>query len=165
MSLMRRGLGATLALATVMLLLAPVTIGLGTCPAPPGALSTVELLCDSGAITKCPDLPLVTYPHKNTTKCVAPAVAQGDAGTGACMLPLADLHAQAVRRRAVESVVPGRCRGWASQNLPSTSSWRSVNFAPLLLADPGRRHPGVRRCLVPLPGHSQLRAGRSPIAA
>ena len=89
MSLIRRGLGATLALATVMLLLAPVTIGLGTCPAPPGALSTVELLCDSGAITKCPDLPLVTYPHKNTTKCVAPAVAQGDAGTGACMLPLA----------------------------------------------------------------------------
>jgi hypothetical protein len=114
----------------------PVTIGLEICPGPPGVVSTVELRCDSGAITKCPDLLLVTYPHKDTTKCAAPAVAQGDAGTGACILPLA---AQTSMPKPCDGApsnpwCPADAAGGASQNLPLTSTGRSVNFAPLLLA-------------------------------
>jgi hypothetical protein len=67
----------------------PVTIGLGICPALPGAIGTVELICDSGALIACPaGLPAVTYPQKDG-QCTDGAVFQGDSPTtGACMLPL-----------------------------------------------------------------------------
>jgi hypothetical protein len=99
-------------------------------------VSAVELVCDSGSIAACPDLPLVTYPHKDTTKCEAPAIAQGDPGKGACMLPL-----------VAQTTMPSPCDGapsnpWcqpaassvlaADQGLPFTSAARSLGLVPLL---------------------------------
>jgi hypothetical protein len=113
----------------------PATIGLGICPAPPGAIGTVQLLCDSGAITTCPDLPVVHYPHKDTTQCVAPAIAQGDTGSGACMLPLA---AQTTMPSACGGVpadpwCPAANTGAVQQALPGTSTARNLIPAGLPL--------------------------------
>ncbi len=114
----------------------PATIGMGVCPAPPSVVGTVELICDSGAIITCPELPAVTYPQKETTNCVAPAVPQGDVGKGACMLPLA---AQTTMPKPCDGVptdpwCPAAAAGGGTQNLPATGTGRSLNFAPLLLA-------------------------------
>jgi hypothetical protein len=99
----------------------PATIGMGVCPAPPGAVGTVELICDSGAIINCPELPAVTYPRKDGN-CTPPAVFQGDSPrVGACMLPL-----------SAQTTMPDPCAGVpvnaycpaaaTTVNLPNTST-------------------------------------------
>ncbi len=81
----------------------PLTIGMGVCPAPPGAVSTVQLLCDSGAIATCPGVQLVAYPRKNG-QCTSPGKFQGDSPTtGVCMLPL-----------AAQTTMPKPCEGGPS---------------------------------------------------
>jgi hypothetical protein len=69
----------------------PVPNDPGCNPSTTSALTTAQLICDSGAIISC--VPVDTYPPKDG-KCTAPAVWQGgdpqaSPPVGACMLPLA----------------------------------------------------------------------------
>ena len=102
------------------------------CPGLPSALSTVQLICDSGAITPCPnELTPAAYPRKDGN-CAAPAVFQGDsATTGACMLPL-----------AAQTTMPDPCAGVPANAYCPAAATTPVT-TPLMLpnsaaADPWR---------------------------
>ena len=109
----------------------PATIGMGVCPAPPGVIGTVQLVCDSGAIITCPDLPVVHYPRKDGN-CTAPAVFQGDSPTtGACMLPL-----------VAQTTMPDPCAGVpvnaycpAAASVPTTAlpNTAALRAAPIVV--------------------------------